>query len=115
MYQNLRLRIYYIYTISRKGDTMETEDKMINSKGVFNVSTTAQKWGNSIGVRIPRVIAKQYQVEHGSRIEVRANDEGILLRPVKDKPKLDDLLAQITEHNQHKEVDWGRAEGDEIW
>jgi len=88
----------------------------INSqKGVLIMSKTAQKWGNSIGVRIPQVIAKQFNVEDGTQIEIRAGENEIILRPITNKPKLEDLLAQITKDNQHEEVDWDKPEGEEIW
>ncbi|WP_306798707.1 AbrB/MazE/SpoVT family DNA-binding domain-containing protein [Oceanobacillus saliphilus] len=30
-------------------------------------------------------------------------------------PTLEELMAGVTEENQHEETDWGKPEGDEIW
>jgi len=78
------------------------------------MTTTAQKWGNSLGVRIPQRIARKYGVENGSEIQVTEDKDGIMLRPVHTKPTLEELLAQCTPENRHEEVDWGKPEGNEI-
>ncbi|WP_440897849.1 AbrB/MazE/SpoVT family DNA-binding domain-containing protein [Amphibacillus sp. Q70] len=90
---------------------MELSDK----KEVLDMTTTAQKWGNSIGVRIPQRIAKKYGVENGSEIKVTEGKNCIILSPVKSKPTLDELLSQCTPENRHDEIDWGKPEGNEIW
>lgn len=79
------------------------------------MSTTAQKWGNSIGVRIPQKIAKKHGVVNGSVIQITENKQGILLKPITKDPTLEELMAQIPEDNQHDEIDFGKPEGDEIW
>lgn len=86
-----------------------------NNKEVFSMSTTAQKWGNSIGVRIPQKIAKKHGVVNGSVIQITENKQGILLKPITKDPTLEELMAQIPEDNQHDEIDFGKPEGDEIW
>ncbi|MCJ7841973.1 AbrB/MazE/SpoVT family DNA-binding domain-containing protein [Lederbergia sp. NSJ-179] len=87
-----------------------------NSKDeVFRMTTTAQKWGNSIGVRIPQKIAKKFGVVNGSEIEIKETKDGIVLKPLEKEISLDDLLSQITEENRHEPVDWGKPEGAEIW
>lgn len=78
------------------------------------MSTTAQKWGNSIGVRIPSAIAKQYKVEDGSRIEIQAVEDGIILKPVANKPTLEELIEKCTPENSHKEIDFGGPSGEEL-
>lgn len=97
-----------------ESDKMDTQGKIMKSKGVLNMSTTAQKWGNSIGVRIPSAIAKQYKVEEGSRIEIQAVEGGIMLKPVTDKPTLEDLIEKCTPENSHENIDFGGASGREL-
>ena len=41
--------------------------------------------------------------------------EGIIIRLAEPIPTLKELMAQISPINQHEEVDFGRAEGEEIW
>ncbi|QKY71383.1 AbrB/MazE/SpoVT family DNA-binding domain-containing protein [Lentibacillus sp. CBA3610] len=79
------------------------------------MSTTAQKWGNSIGVRIPQKIAKKYNIVNGSELEISEDNQGIILKPVSKEPSLEELMAGITKENQHEEINWGKPEGNEVW
>jgi len=74
------------------------------------------KWGNSLAVRIPLAIAKQASLAEGDAVKLALDREGgIVLRPVRRKYELSDLVAQITPKNRHRETDWGRPEGKESW
>jgi antitoxin MazE len=42
------------------------------------MKTIVQKWGNSLGIRIPSVFAKQLNIKKGSYIEI-IEDQGKLL------------------------------------
>ncbi|MFD2923056.1 AbrB/MazE/SpoVT family DNA-binding domain-containing protein [Halobacillus naozhouensis] len=50
----------------------------------------------------------------GAKMILTVDDNGIRLEPDKQKPILDTLLSQVTPDNQHKEVDFGYPEGDEL-
>ncbi|WP_010531722.1 AbrB/MazE/SpoVT family DNA-binding domain-containing protein [Lentibacillus jeotgali] len=77
--------------------------------------TTVQKWGGSLGVIIPKHLADQFGVEQGSKVEVSADRNGIFVKPVNNTPTLEELMSQITEDNQHDEIDFGKPEGGETW
>lgn len=81
----------------------------------MTVETKVQKWGNSLAVRIPKDVAEQINLKQGSDIELKVTDKGIELIPQKQKPTLEELMAQITPENQHKEVNRGKSEGGEVW
>ncbi len=68
------------------------------------MTTTAQKWGGSIGVRIPQKIAKKYGVVNGSQIQVFDDGENIIIKPIQDEFTLDELLAQCEGNNPHQEL-----------
>jgi antitoxin MazE len=75
---------------------------------------TLQKWGNSLAVRIPTHLAKNIGVDNGSEMELQLCDDGIMIRPAKTKPTLDDLLAKIKGRpNPHLDYDFGKPEGKE--
>ncbi|GKV70127.1 multidrug transporter MatE [Sporosarcina sp. NCCP-2716] len=78
---------------------------------------TAQKWGNSLGIRIPKEAAARIGIEPGSELELEVLGDGntITLKTKKPKKKysLDELLSQITAENRHEELDFGR-EGREL-
>jgi len=84
------------------------------SKGGFPMTTTAQKWGGSTGVRIPKHLAKKYNISPGTRIQVTDDGEKIVLKPEENKPTLKELAAKCTPENSHEEIDFGGATGREL-
>lgn len=75
---------------------------------------TIQKWGNSLGVRIPKVIAEDLMLENGSEVELFEESDKIIIQP-KEKPQLRDLLLEITDENIHDEIHAEGPHGKEIW
>lgn len=75
-----------------------------NNEGVFHMTATVQKWGNSLGVRIPQRIAKKFDVVNGSKLEVVATEQGIVLKPVNNDPTLEELLSRCSPENRHEEI-----------
>jgi len=73
-----------------------------------------QKWGNSLGLRIPNLIARELSLKNGSVVNINKNGEEITIKPVKKK-SLAEMLNDVNETNIHKEVDWGKPVGNEIW
>ena len=74
------------------------------------------KWGNSLAVRIPLAIAKQANLAEGDTVKLALDRRGgIVLRPVRRKYQLADLVAQIKPNNVHRETDWGKPKGRESW
>lgn len=66
------------------------------------------KWGNSIGVRIPRDLAKRAGISVDSIVEIDEVDGGIVIKPVgKKEYSLQELVKGITRQNRHGEVDLG--------
>ncbi|WP_040336132.1 AbrB/MazE/SpoVT family DNA-binding domain-containing protein [Candidatus Magnetobacterium casense] len=77
--------------------------------------TTIQKWGNSLGVRIPGVIAKSLNISNGTQLEITERDGKITLTPVHNRYTLEELVSNITQDNRHEESDGGYPVGKEIW
>lgn len=102
------------HTKRQESTNTETKGKNQNQKGVKHM-VTLQKWGNSLAVRIPSQFAKKLGVKNGSQIELELLDHEIVIRPVKTKPTLDDLLAQTKgKKNPHLEYEFGVPEGKEL-
>lgn len=70
------------------------------------------KWGNSLGVRIPRSIANQVGIIEGIPVDLIVEDNHILIQK---SYNLESLLAQINPKNIHSEVESGPAVGNEVW
>ncbi len=80
------------------------------------METNIQKWGNSLGVRLPSQLAKKQSLKVGTRVSVVETKTGIALEVVKQSPAdLKQLLSQITPTNLHSETDWGSHQGNEVW
>jgi antitoxin MazE len=91
----------------------EAKGCLSNTKGV-NHMTTIQKWGNSLAVRIPTHYAKDIGVQNGSEVELELINGGLVLKPVKTKLTLSDLLSQVKGPNPHLDYDLGGPEGKEL-
>ena len=75
-----------------------------------------KKWGNSLALRIPKPLAIEVGLDEGSRIDITAEGDKLVITPVREPElTLSVLLAQITPENLHKEVDTGAVVGDEAW
>jgi len=78
--------------------------------------TRVQKWGNSLGVRIPRGLADEVGLGAGTEVSLTAKDGELVLRPsLPIRLRLADLLAGITPENIHASVDTGDAVGSEAF
>jgi antitoxin MazE len=79
------------------------------------METNIQKWGNSLGVRLPKAIAERQSLKEGSRVVVTETKTGIAIEIVKKKRHtLDELLKDFDKKTQHELVDWGPDVGKEI-
>jgi antitoxin MazE len=80
------------------------------------MQTRVQKWGNSLGVRIPRSLAEQIGLGAGTEVSLSAKDGELVVKPALPKRlNLEDLLAGVTDENLHSSVDTGEAVGLEIF
>lgn len=80
------------------------------------MQTKIQKWGNSLGLRIPKSFAEQAGVEAGSDVDLSVEDGDLIVRPRRSpRYELKDLLQAVTTKNVHKEVETGEPVGREAW
>lgn len=78
--------------------------------------TKIHKWGNSLGLRIPKSCAEEAQVVVGSIVEIRVEDGRIVVLPVRSPSyRLKELLSGVTKDNLHEEIATGDAVGREAW
>lgn len=80
------------------------------------MTTRAQKWGDSLGVRIPRTAIEQIGRRAGAPVRVRARTGNVIIEPdVPARCDLVSLLRRVTRANRHDEIDWGGPKGGEVW
>ena len=77
------------------------------------MQTVVQKWGNSLGIRIPAIYAKEFGLKNGSSGEILEEEGKLVIKPKRNS--LNDLLMQITEENMHEAVETGNSLGKEEW
>jgi len=80
------------------------------------MQTKIQRWGNSLGLRIPRSIAEEAKVGPGSEVELSIQNGNLIVKPARRRTyDLKDLVRKITPRNLHDEVDTGGPVGRETW
>ena len=80
------------------------------------MQTRVQKWGNSLGVRIPRGLAEQIGLGAGTEVSLSAKDGDLIVKPAQPtRLSLDVLLAGVTAENLYSSVDTGEPVGAEIF
>ncbi len=74
------------------------------------------RWGNSLGIRLPKQLTTQLSLSEGSTVVVTLEKNALMLRPQKRRDEtLKQLLERITPNNLHNEVDLGEPQGKELW
>ena len=66
------------------------------------------KWGNSLGVRVPRDVAARVGLTEGMRVDIDAAPDGrIIITRSRRRFTLDELLAGMTPEREHAREDDG--------
>ena len=78
--------------------------------------TKILKWGNSLGLRIPRSFAEDIRIHEGSTVDLRMEDGQLVVRPLPAPGRsLAELVGRITPENLHGEIETGGPLGGEEW
>ena len=78
------------------------------------MKTTAQKWGNSLAIRVPKSIALQAGLKVKDDLDIEVRKRALVLRPhLRRVYRLEDLIKRMTARNMHKELDLGGPVGRE--
>lgn len=85
---------------------------------------TVQKWGNSLGVRIPKVVLDAAAISENDKVELQQDGGTISIRklaPTAHRTLEERLVAfygkpiEMISVEPAREYDWGSARGNEIW
>ncbi len=72
------------------------------------------KWGNSLGLRVPRDVAARVGFTEGVRVDIEASDDGrIIITRSRRRFTLEELLAEMTPRKEHPLEDDG-PQGEEV-
>lgn len=78
--------------------------------------TKVQRWGNSLGLRIPRTLAAEAAVGVGTEVDVSVQGGDLIVKPTRRKTyRLEELLREVNSRNLHSAVETGEPVGREVW
>ena len=80
-----------------------------------NLELQIGKWGNSLGIRLPKHISEILHLRAKDKVSCAIENGKLILEPVRPPKKysLDELLAKVEESGE--EISWGKPEGEEVW
>lgn len=80
--------------------------------------TKVKKWGNSQGLRFPKTVLEEAQINVGDEVNVTVQDGKIIIETVnrlRNAYDLRELVSKIPKDYRAEEVDWGAPVGKEEW
>lgn len=80
----------------------------------MSVEIHLKRWGNSLGLRIPKGIAESAGLQVDDAVRIDATPEGLVVRKARRRPVLAELLGRVTSENRHAADDLGGAKGREL-
>ena len=72
------------------------------------------KWGNSLGVRLPRALAEEVGMAEGQKVSVTADGGKLVIAPVRRVYTIEELVVNMTPESVREAFDWGPDVGREI-
>jgi antitoxin MazE len=78
------------------------------------MAVTLQKWGHSVGVRLPKPMLEQLGLAAGAPVDVLVEGDHLVIRPARRRLTLDELLAQWKPENRPDPIDFGPPVGTEM-
>jgi antitoxin MazE len=72
------------------------------------------KWGNSLGLRLPKALTAEIGVSDGQKVDVRAENGRIIVEPVRPALTWAQMLENTTPEAMREAWDWGEDVGREI-
>lgn len=76
---------------------------------------TLHRWGNSVGLRVPKPLLEQLGLKEGAEVDLKVEGTRLVIEPIsRRRYTMAELLEGFTRDDQPGEVDWGRPVGREI-
>ena len=80
------------------------------------MEAVVKRWGNSLGVSIPKPFTEKLKINDNSVIDIDISNDSIIIKPQKEKKyTLKELVQGINADNIHKEISTGGPVGREEW
>ncbi len=82
------------------------------------MQTNIVKWGNSQGIRLPKILLDSANLTENDAVEVTVENDSIVIKKAENKKKHKTIQEHFKNFNGEYEpidIDWGNAEGRELW
>lgn len=82
------------------------------------MTVSIQKWGNSHGIRLPKLLLESVGWSENEELLVTATEEGRLVIEKADLSKrksINELFADYNGKYEPEEINWGEPTGNEVW
>lgn len=81
------------------------------------MTTTIQKWGNSQGVRIPKILLDSINWSENEEVSINIEEDKLVIEKAKtqNRKNIKELFKDYKGEYKPEEIDWGEPEGEEIW
>lgn len=81
------------------------------------MTTTIQKWGNSQGVRIPKILLDSINWSENEEVSINIEEDKLVIEKAKtqNRKNIKELFKDYKGEYKPEKIDWGEPEGEEIW
>lgn len=83
------------------------------------MNTTIVKWGNSQGIRLPKMLLESVDLSENDSVEIITKDNSIIIKKAVPRQKefknIQELFEDYNGTYEPIEIDYGEPEGKEIW
>lgn len=80
------------------------------------MAITLHRWGNSVGLRVPKPMLEQLGLAEGSEVDLKVEGDRLVIERHRTRRlPLREVLKGFTPEHGPGEVDWGPPAGKEVW
>lgn len=82
------------------------------------MQTNIVKWGNSQGIRLPKVLLESADLAESDVVDVTVENGNIIIKKAESKNKFKTIQERFEGFNgeyEPVEIDWGPPKGEELW
>lgn len=82
------------------------------------MQTNIVKWGNSQGIRLPKMLLDSVNLTESDIVDITVENGNIIIKKAENKKQYKTIQERFKDFNGEYEpidIDWGKAEGKELW
>ncbi len=80
------------------------------------MTAVIQKWGNSQGIRLPKIFLEDLNINESDKVEMFVQDNSIVIKKsMPERKTIEELFNGYSGDFILEEIDWGEPVGGEVW